>query len=347
MLLVSQAINADTEKIEIQHSNDPNQKTHSYAGKLYWNARDRVWQKKIIVYKKAPPPPKTHPVWTYVRQIKIPKHYGIKGKDLHYKRFYTTGNCAKKTPLAKNKPWHIDFNRDTLGAYKAGEAREDWGCPQWMMGVNLLTVVGSPQAYQGKALRLQYLKGIGRCVNGQRCINWKTKLDKPFDRLYFGYRFKFANGFPFVKGGKLPGIGGGTSNTNGKIPTGYDGWSVRMMWGKQGELVQYVYHPNQPSQFGDIMPLAIPPINRGKWYTVQTLVQLNQAGKKNGLIRTWINGKVVLNRANMYFRKGNNLKIDRLLFASFYGGNGPQWAPKQNSYSFIDDVRLSPNPVFY
>lgn len=347
IIFLVQLADAKTDDIEIQHSNDPNQKTHPYAGKLYWNARDRVWQRKIVVYKKAPAPPKNHPIWSYVRKMKTPKHYGTTGKDLYYKRFYATGNCADKTPLAQGKAWHIDFNRNTLGAYKASEARTDWNCPQWMMGTNLLNIVGGDQAYQGKALRLHYLKGVGRCVNAKHCINWKPPLDKHFTRLYYGYRLKFSHGFPFVNGGKLPGIGGGSSNTNGKIPTGYDGWSVRMMWEKTGKLIQYVYHPDQPSRFGDIMPLNMPPITRGKWYTIQTMVQLNQAGKKNGVIKTWVNGKVVLNRPNMYFRKGDNLKIDRLLFSSFYGGNGPKWAPKRDSYAFIDDVRLSPVAVFY
>ena len=150
-----------------------------------------------------------------------------------------------------------------------------------------------------------------------------------------------------MKGGKLPGIGGGTANSNGKTPNERDGWSVRMMWTKDGNLIQYVYHPDQPSRFGDLIPLDIQPLSLGKWHTVQTRVTLNQAGKKNGLIKTWIDGKVVLNRHQMRFRTGNDLKINRLLFASFYGGQGWQWAPRQENSLFIDDVKLAPYPVFY
>lgn len=331
--------------IIIQRSNDPNQKTHAYAAKLFWNKRDQIWQRKIVVYGNNPNPTKNHAVWLYVSKLKIPKTAGT--KDLYYKRFYRTGNCINKTPLAIGKQWSVNFDQDSLGRYQAAEFRTNWNCPQWGMGLNLLSVVNGRQAFQGKALRINYLKGISGCSKNDQCVNWKPKLDKEFTTLYYGYRFKFPVGFPFVKGGKLPGIGGGTSNTNGQKPTGNDGWSVRMMWQKDGRLVQYIYHPDQPRRFGDFIPFDMQPLTLGKWHTLQTRVTLNQAGKKNGLIKTWLDGKVVLELRNMRFRKGNDLKIDRLLFALFYGGNGPQWAPPYNSYSYIDDFRMSPYPVFY
>ncbi len=43
----------------------------------------------------------------------------------------------------------------------------------------------------------------------------------------------------------------------------------------------------------------------------------------------------------------DRLEIDRLLFASFFGGSGPYWAPQKDEYAFIDDVRISTKPVFY
>lgn len=340
----------NAEQIIVQHSNDPNQKTHAYAGKLSWNSRDGLWQRKIVVYRNAPAPAKDHPVWLYVKKLKIPHYAGTKQKDsLHYKRFHQQGNCRQKTPLAAGKPWSLNFDNNTLGRYNEVEFRQNWNCPKWGMGLNLLAIVGGDQAYQGKgkSLRIHYLKGVSGCSNNKQCVNWKPRLDNKFTKLYYGYRFKFPKGFPFVDGGKMPGIGGGDSNTNGKIPNGRDGWSVRMMWRKGGSLLQYVYHPDQPSRFGENMFFNMQPLELGKWHTVQTLVQLNLAGKKDGAIKTWLNGKLVFERYKMRFRLGNDLKIDRLLFASFYGGTGAKWAPPRDSYMFIDDLRVSPYPVFY
>jgi hypothetical protein len=334
------------DEVVIQHSNDANQKTHAYAGKLFWNQRDKIWQRKIVVYRNAPEPAKNHPVWLYVKKLKIPQHAGT--KDLYYKRFHAQGNCTGKTPLVTGKQaWHINFDNNSLGRYKPVEFRRSWHCPEWSMGLDQLTIVGGTQAYQGKALRIHYPKGASGCSKGKPCVNWRVGLDNQFTKLYYGYRFKFPKGFPFVEGGKLPGIGGAQSNTNGQVPTGKDGWSVRMMWEKDGTLIQYVYHPDQPSKYGDIMHFDMQPLELGKWHTIQTMVQLNQAGKKNGAIQTWLNGKRVFERYGMRFRNNNDLKIDRLLFASFYGGSGARWAPKRDSYAFIDDVRISPYPVFY
>lgn len=339
---------ADSEDIQVQRYRDPTHKTFAYAGKLYWDQRSRKWQKKIVVYNNHPIPAKTHPVWRYVRSLAIPKHYGISGKDEKYKTFYRSANCTNKTPLSEGKPWFINFDRIDKGHYTDAEFRKDWNCPDWQMGRNLINVVDGRGAYRGKGLQIHYPRGIAGCHSPKHCVNWKPDLGKKFKKLYYGYRFKFPPGFRFVKGGKLPGVGGGNSNTNGNIPNGADGWSVRMMWDKDGKLVQYVYHPDQPSKYGDAMVFDMDrPLELGKWHTVQTMVLLNKPGQKNGAIKTWLNGKLVLNKQGMRFRNVDRLEIDRLLFASFFGGSGPYWAPRKDEYAFIDDVRISQQPVFY
>ncbi len=348
ILVTSTILFAEPVDIQVQRYKDTTQKKYAYAGKLYWDQRRRKWQKKIVVYNGAPFPAKTHPVWEYVLNLKTPRYYGVTGKDEKYKNFYLEANCIGSTPLADDQQWVINFDHTSTGRYSDAAFRKDWHCPDWQMGKNLVNVVDGKGAYYGKGLRIHYPRGISGCYSPKHCVNWKPELGKRFKKLYYGYRFKFPQGFRFVKGGKLPGIGGGDSNTNGAIPNGADGWSVRMMWDKEGKLVQYVYHPDQPGKYGDVMPLAMQqPVTLGRWHTVQTMVLLNQPGEKNGVIKTWLDGKLVLDRQGMRFRNVDRLEIDRLLFASFYGGSGPYWAPRQDQYAFIDDVRLSPRPVFY
>lgn len=338
---------SSTDDIVVQRYRDPTQKQFAYAGKLYWDQRNRRWQKKVVVYNNEPVPHNNHPIWAYVQDLEIPRHYGVAGRDIKYKRFYRNANCTGKTPLAEGKPWFINFDRLRRGHYTAEEFRKDWHCPDWQMGRNLVDVVNGRGAYRGNALRIHYPRGISGCYSPKHCVNWKPDLGGKFKKLYYGYRFKFPPGFKFVKGGKLPGVGGGESNTNGQIPNGADGWSVRMMWDKDGKLVQYVYHPDQPSKYGDAMKLDMNPLTLGKWHTVQTMVLLNTPGRKNGAIKTWLDGKLVLNRQGMRFRNINKLEIDRLLFSSFFGGSGPYWAPRQDQYAFIDDFRISREPVFF
>ena len=348
IMVTSSLLFAEPVDIHIQRYNNLAQKKFAYAGKLYWDARLRRWEKKIVVYNHAPIPKVTHPVWDYVLNLKTPKHYGIQGNDEQYKLFYLKSNCIGKTPLAEGKTWNINFDHVKTGRYSDEAFRQDWHCPDWQMGKNLINVVAEKEAYQGKGLRIHYPKGISGCYSPKHCVNWKPELGKKFKKLYYGFRFKFPKGFRFVKGGKLPGIGGGESNTNGSIPNGADGWSVRMMWDKDGKLVQYVYHPDQPGKYGDVMPFEMSDsIELGQWHTVQTMVLLNKPGLKNGAIKSWLDGKLVLNKQGMRFRNVDRLEIDRLLFASFFGGSGPYWAPRQDQYAYIDDVRLSTKPVFY
>ena len=253
------------------------------------------------------------------------------------------------SPLATGKPWTIDFNNHETGQYSAHQLNTDWAYPKWQMGRNLVSVVEGSEAFSGKSLKLKYAKGISSCSGIKRCIYWPVDLGVKLDKLYYGFRFKLSENFDYVKGGKLPGIAGGKGNAGGKIPNGKDGWSVRMMWNDEGRLVQYVYHPDQPGKYGDAMfwEMQGKPVEKGKWYTVQTMVQLNTPGQKNGVIVSWINGKQVLRREGLRFRDIDGLEIDRFQFVSFFGGHGPDWAPRKDEFAYIDDVRLSLTPPFF
>lgn len=220
------------------------------------------------------------------------------------------------------------------------------------MGRNLITVVEGEQAYSGKALKLRYPKGKSSCNHRKDCILWSTDLGAGFDTLYYGFRVKFSDDFDFVWGGKLPGLAGGNGNSGGKVPNGHDGWSVRVMWNDENKFVSYVYHPDQEGKYGDAFiwdmgEQANGQIERGKWHTLQTRVQLNRPGEKDGSVIAWLNGKKVLVKEGLRFRDINGLEIDHFHFVSFFGGHGPKWAPKVDQVAFIDDVRISRTAPFY
>lgn len=344
-LLISSHLIAKPIRNEISffHVNNPAQK-FAYAGKLHWNHRTKHWDRIIVVYNNAPDPDKTHPVWKYVNHLKTPSASEKHQYNLHYKVFHLKANCTSPSPLAKNKIWRINFDKHPLGAYDKAKLREDWHCPKWSMGNNLVSIVDKQKAFRGHALQIHYPKNTFGCRDNKKCVNWKPKLDTQFNQLYYAYKIKFAPGFDFVKGGKLPGIAGGTANTGGKKPTGYDGWSVRLMWRPQGKLVQYVYHPDQLRPFGDSFEWNMPPIETGKWHTIKTRVRLNRPKKHDGLIQSWFDGKLVLDRRDIRFRDNNKLQIDRYMFASFFGGSDSSWAPKRDQWLYLDEFIISAKP---
>jgi len=72
----------------------------------------------------------------------------------------------------------------------------------------------------------------------------------PATEYYLDYEVAFDSGWAWVKGGKLPGLVGG-SHTSGCAAITPDGWSARFMWrtGGQGEV--YLYDQNRKNSCGE------------------------------------------------------------------------------------------------
>jgi hypothetical protein len=77
-----------------------------------------------------------------------------------------------------------------------------------------------------------------------------AELPDPVDALELTYQVRFPEGFDFVKGGKLPGLYGGTMHSGGDIPNGTNGFSTHYMWrtGEEGEV--YAYLPTSEEHGG-------------------------------------------------------------------------------------------------
>lgn len=317
------------------------------AAKLQWNPHDQAWNKVLVLYNNNPQPPDNHPVWSYLDGLEIPTRQPLApGENLYYKAFHLNAFCDGNTPLTVGKPLRITFDQNALGHYTETDYFRDWNCPGWSMGLNNVNIVSGNEARnsQGQALRITLLKGASGCVTDKDCINWKPHIGAQLDSLYYSYWVKFPANFDFVRGGKLPGIGSFEPRVGGMKPNGNDGWSVRVMWDKDGKLGQYVYHPDQPRNFGEFFAWDMPPLEQDRWYQLKTLVRLNTPGKRDGVITSWLNGKLVLDKHDLRFRNGSDLKIERFLFAVFFGGTGAEWAPKRDTLLYLDDFNLSASP---
>jgi hypothetical protein len=151
------------------------------------------------------------------------------------------------------------------------------------------------------------------------------------------YTIRFEEGFDFKKGGKLPGLCGGPKTiTGGDAVSGKDGFSVRLMWRKEGRGQAYVYHMDQPSKYGDEFdfpgtfrfPVGVP-------VTIRLQVRLNTPSKKDGTIRIWttlLDGaeQLQLEKTGLRFRQVDDYGIDSLLFNTFHGGSDESWGPTKD-----------------
>ena len=163
---------------------------------------------------------------------------------------------------------------------------------------------------------------------------------QPRNSLRLSYYVRFSANFDFVKGGKLPGLFGGTVNDGRQIPDGTNGFSTRYMWRENGEGEVYAYLPTS-KKHGTSIGRGNWQFQPGIWYRLEQEVTLNQPGEQNGRIRVWVNGKPILDQNNLTFRSSDRLQIEGIFFSTFFGGSTPTWATPKDVYADFADFAVS------
>ncbi len=247
--------------------------------------------------------------------------------------------------------------------YTKDDWESDWNDPVWEDGIReeRVSIVKGANTYRGRggAMAVDFpAGGVGPKDGGAQ---WKFDFEEGGQMVRLRYRVKFADGFDFVRGGKLPGLAGGTAPTGSTQADGFNGFGARMMWrtdheGQPGapvqtkaNLVQYVKHPtsgfNNDGRQEDNLYWTDEDgerieINSGQFYRIVTLLKLNKVGRANGRIKSFINGKQVLDARNIEFRKTNDLKIDVFYFTTFFGGSSDDWGPSKDETIFFDEFEV-------
>ena len=237
-----------------------------------------------------------------------------------------------------------DFEQNSVGIYTEESLMSDWNQPIIENGIvdGRVAIVEGEEALEGKSLRISY--PVGAVGPGGGGAQWRMPLFMSYEELYCSYWIKFGKGFDFVKGGKIPGFTGGTGNTGGFIPDGTDGWSARMMWRPKGQVVQYVYHPDQLDMWGQDFFWSLGGqrfFRPGTWHKVEQRIKMNTPGKRDGIIEAWFDGEQALKIVNMCFRDIPELAIDGFYFSTFFGGNDSSWASTKDEHVYFDRFIIS------
>ncbi|MFV0275537.1 MAG: polysaccharide lyase [Bacilli bacterium] len=172
-------------------------------------------------------------------------------------------------------------------------------------------------------------------------------LDKN-NEYYMSYDFKFDSNFSFgsdSKGGKLPGITGGSRCGNDFKCDGTDGFSARFMWKKEGLGELYLYHVDMKHTYGDDIAFINNKnqiqFTRNKWYNIKEYVKINtESNEYDGIIKVWIDDILVVNINNVRLTTNGDL-IDTFYFSTFHGGNNLLWTPENDSYMYYDNIKVS------
>jgi len=232
-----------------------------------------------------------------------------------------------------------------IGAYSVEQWKKDWPGCRYEDGVKegRLSIV---QTANGPAFRVDY--AIGEIGPAQGGAGWRFPI-KQADCAELTYTLAFTKDFDWVKGGKLPGLSGGPDSVTGGNPAnGRNGFSVRLMWRKDGRGEAYVYHMHQPGKYGE--SLSFPPDFRfptSDEIKIRLRVSLNKIGQRNGKLDVWAGSPGsstethLLSRSDMEWRSDPSLSIDSLLFETFHGGGDETWAPRHKSSTTFSNISIA------
>ncbi len=256
--------------------------------------------------------------------------------------------------------YYNDFDQYSSGKrYKNADLDRDWNHPEWEDGVKKKRVklVSGSRAYggHGTCLSVKYpKKKYGTKKTGAQ---WIMELPGTYDEAYLSYSVKFKRGFDFVKGGKLPGLAGGTAPTGNAPANGINGWTARMMWrtehvGKPGKpkekttgVMSYAkFHRSGYDHAGRIEDETMFIDDHGqfteftsnRWYDIQQRIRMNTPWQSNGILQIWVDGQLVVDKQDVFFRKNYDLGIDKLYFCTFFGG-GYDWRTSKYETAYFDN----------
>lgn len=228
--------------------------------------------------------------------------------------------------------------------YDIDQQRTMWDVP-WSNHFDQYARISSAQArYGNQSLQIEYPSSAQSSVGAK----W---LLPPRGEYYLSYWLRFDGDFDFsgriFSGGKLPGLGLGDLASGGKRPNGTNGFTSRYMWDEMGKAVLYLYHMDQPGNYGEPFEFRDPGgktmfFEPGKWHRLTQRVKVNTDASANGEIDVWMDNTAVLSLRGLRL-VSNNAKIDTLFFSSFHGGNGPDWWPERNVKAYFDEFIASPS----
>lgn len=208
------------------------------------------------------------------------------------------------------------------------------------------------EPFEGRALRVRLVKGSNFGLDLR--YSFAPFAGQEPEEIYFRYYLRFADDWnPYLDGGKMPGVAGtyGRAGWGMRKTDGYNGWSVRGAFAARPAaaksvngmtaLGSYVYHADIEDSSGEYWSWNEGPsgiLANNRWYAVEQHVKLNTPGKKDGVLRVWIDGFPVLIKTGIRFRHVPDLKIENVWFNIYHGGTS--LAPKDMAL-YIDNVVIA------
>ena len=232
---------------------------------------------------------------------------------------------------------------DCAAPVLAADFEADSGLARALAAHPLLSIEEAPDG--GHALKARY---VGNAHGSERIVV-RYPLGVTGTDFTLVYDVWLAPDFQFVLGGKMHGLGPAQPVTGGD-PLRPDGWSSRVMWREGGAPVTYVYHQHQPGKFGeDGAAVSEATFTPGESQRVAIHIALNTEEGRPGSSRVYLDGELVNRLEDVTYRSvfAEETDISQLLFSTFFGGNAPEWAPKDTGGDYVTVTARYDNIAVY
>lgn len=203
---------------------------------------------------------------------------------------------------------------------------------------NIAPLPGEPGAFRIRYPAGSINPGNATAPVGGAGFSWTPGA--PAEARCLSYRVRFSEGFDFALGGKLPGLAGGEAPRGCNPADLSRGFSARLMWRARGEGELYLYAPDRAARCGDSIGRGSFRLAAMQWAEIQQEVIVNRPGAADGVIRLWVNGRRVLERRDLVLRENGSIRVNGLLFATFFGGSDPRWASPREQWADFAAVTL-------
>lgn len=206
----------------------------------------------------------------------------------------------------------------------------------------------APPEYQPinqEALRITIPKG--EHFGGSMEFNFKKNSGIEPEEMYFRYYIRLGDNWNPSRGGKFPGFGGtyGKAGWGGRPSNGTNGWSARGQFkGRPDGLTEigyYCYHADMKGKYGSAWMWETDDfsgLEKNRWYCIEQFVKLNTVGSANGILKGWVDGRLVFEKFNIRFRDTPKLKIENIWVNIYHGGS---WTAATEDSLYLDHLIIA------
>jgi hypothetical protein len=238
--------------------------------------------------------------------------------------------CSQRTPLI----WSLEFATPPDRWLQSLPAYRVWGTQNlavWRHDSTKVLAVTYPKGSIDPASTTAPVGGAG----------FLYQSPAPLFSGCLAYEVAFATGFNFAKGGKLPGLYGGNAPSGGADTD--MGFSTRYMWRNGGAGEVYAYLPDKSAQYGESISPGAWTFVPGQWQRLEQEVIINNISQNDGVLRVWVDGKLVVNRMDIVYRVDEEVLVAGLMFSTFFGGHDPSWSSPNTQKAFFNNFQFFGN----